>query len=280
MKGGYTTREVGELLNLPASTILAWTRSGLLSPRRGPHGVYLFSFQDVALLRGARALLEADVPTRRVREALESLRAQLPAGRPLSAVRIAAEGGRVVARDEGGAWDPGTGQIQLDFPAPRTSSEPEGQDPGDAAIRRTADRDADGWYDAGLDLEAESPARAKEAYASALAREPAHADAHLNLGRLLHEEGDLAAAEAHYRQALRADPHGARAFYNLGVVLEDQGRSAGAAEAYETALSLDPELAAAHFNLSRLYEAEGRETDALAHLVAYKRVLSKGRQGA
>jgi DNA-binding transcriptional MerR regulator len=72
---GYTTREVAEVLGLSTSKILSWTRSGLLTPQRGSHGAYLFSFQDIVLLRTARELLAKDVPARRVREALEALQA-------------------------------------------------------------------------------------------------------------------------------------------------------------------------------------------------------------
>ncbi len=273
---GYTTREVAELLGLPASTILTWTHDGLLSPRRGLRGAYLFSFQDVALLRGARALLEADVSTRRVREALENLQEQLPAGRPLSAVLVSAEGGRVFARDDEGVWDPGTGQTQLDLSAPASGSRGEALDRRDPRrAEAVTHSSADDWYDRGIDLEAEAPERARHAYEQALALDPEHADAHLNLGRLLHEHGNLAGAEYHYRRALLADPENARAFYNLGVVLEDRGHSTGAADAYEAALRLDPNLAAAHFNLSRLCETGGREAEALAHLADYKRILRR-----
>ena len=41
---GYTTREVAEVLGLPTSKILSWTRSGLLTPQRNSRGAYLFSF--------------------------------------------------------------------------------------------------------------------------------------------------------------------------------------------------------------------------------------------
>ncbi len=273
---GYTTREVAEVVGLPTSTILTWAHSGLLSPRRGPRGAYVFSFQDVALLRGARMLLESEVPTRRVREALERLREQLPAGRPLSAVLVSAEGGRVVARDDDRVWDPGTGQMHMDF-----SGSP-GKGEGPIEPRRFVSPEvgeptsADEWYDHGVDLEAAEPDGARSAYERALVLDPEHPEAHLNLGRLVHEAGDLAAAEYHYRRTLMVDPENARAFYNLGVALEDQGHRAGATDAYEAALRLDPDLAAAHFNLSMLYEKVGREADALAHLVAYKRVLRGG----
>lgn len=278
---GYTTREVAEVLGLPTSKILSWTRSGLLTPQRGPRGAYLFSFQDIVLLRTARELLDAEVPARRVRQALESLRDQLPTGRPLSAVNISAVGDRVLVRDAGTVWDPDSGQLQMDFSVSEIASlaEPvarraleERADTGDLA--------ADDWYNTGVDLEAVAPDRAKEAYTKALEIDPSFAEAHLNLGRLVHEEGAVAEAEAHYRTATSADPGSGRAFYNLGVALEDQGRSAGATEAYQAALRLDPDLAVAHFNLSRLFEAEGRDTDALSHLAAYKRLLDRGGERA
>ena len=133
---------------------------------------------------------------------------------------------------------------------------------------------ADHWYDIALDLESEDSARAMAAYATALTLDPGHADAHLNLGRLLHEAGRVPEAERHYRGALASDPGSAQASYNLGVALEDQRRSAEAVAAYEAALRLDASLAAAHFNLSRLHEAAGRRTDALRHLADYRRLQS------
>ncbi len=267
---GYTTREVAEVLGLSTSTILTWARSGLLSPRRGPRGAYVFSFQDVALLRSARELLQADIPTRRVRAALERLQEQLPVGRPLSAVSVSSTGGHIFVRGEGDVWEPGSGQLQIDFQVAEPSSLPL---PGPGEERADEDLDADGWYDRAVDLESESTEAAKAAYRQTLARDPDHAGAHLNLGRLLHEEKDVARAEIHYRKALLADPSHARAFYNLGVALYDQGHSAGAVEAYEAALRVDPDLAAAHFNLSGLLESAGRKAEALGHLAAYKRLV-------
>jgi tetratricopeptide (TPR) repeat protein len=236
------------------------------------------------LLRTARELLEANVPPRRVRDTLEALRSQLPAGRPLSAVTISALGNRVLVQDEAGVWEPDSGQLQIDFsvaeasPATlsicrggRSRSVPDAHDP---------DRCADDWYDAGLDLEVSSHSEAIAAYERALALDPNHSDAHLNLGRLLHEGGRIQEAEDHYRAAARSDPQSARARYNLGVALEDQGKGTAAVDAYRGALTLDPNLAVAHFNLSRLFEADGRRSDALGHLVAYKRLIEGRAEGA
>ncbi|MDX1495450.1 MAG: tetratricopeptide repeat protein, partial [Longimicrobiales bacterium] len=242
---------------------------------------YVFSFQDIVLLRTARELLDADVPARRVGEALEALREQLPEGRPLSAVTISALGDRVLVRDEDATWEPDTGQLTMDFavaevadatlPVARRALDEDGRDDG---------MTADDWYDAAVDLEAVSMDDAIDAYRRALELDPTHSDAHLNVGRLLHEAGRVQEAEEHYRRAVRADPESARAFYNLGVALEDQSAAAGAMEAYEAALRLDPELAVAHFNLSRLLEAEGRQPEALAHLAEYKKILDRGGIGA
>jgi tetratricopeptide (TPR) repeat protein len=270
---GYTTREVAEVLGLSTSKILSWTRSGLLTPQRGSRGAYRFSFQDIVLLRTARELLAKDVPARRVCEALEALREQLPVGRPLSAVRVSALGDRILVQDDDAVWEPNSGQLQIDFDG---ADLPDVADVAEQEARiahRTlepapthGDMSADDWFNTALDLEAVADQEAIAAYQKALELEVDHADAHLNLGRLLHEGGQLQEAESHYRSATDADPESGRAFYNLGVALDDQGLRSGAIEAYQTALRLDADLAVAHFNLSRLFEAEGWRPDALQHL--------------
>lgn len=284
---GYTTRQAADASGLSTSKVLSWTRAGVLTPSKAADGEYLFSFQDVVLLRTARGLLEADVPARRIRSAVKALRAQLPADQPLSGVRIAALGARVLVRERGNLWEPDSGQLQLDFDVASPGSPADadavlptaGDAPADtadvalpAAHYRTVADTADDWYDRGVDLEATDPARAAEAYARALELDGDHADAHLNLGRLLHEAGDLNGAEGHYRAAKAAAPASAQASFNLGVVLEDQGRPVHAIAAYREALRLDQAMAAAHYNLGRLLEARGDRAGAMHHLAVYRRL--------
>src|SRR5262245_37249253 len=62
---------------------------------------------------------------------------------------------------------------------------------------------ADVWYERAVAAEATDAAAgaAIALYGRALAANPEHADAHCNLGRLLHEAGDALGAESHYRLA-------------------------------------------------------------------------------
>jgi len=272
---GYRSRDVARMLGLPPRRIRAFARLGFASPRRGPRGELLFSFHDLVLLRTARELAAARVPTRRIRAALRSLRSQLPDGRSLASVRIAADGDRLVVRDGRGAWRPESGQALFDFGVSSLSETV-------APLLREASRaedasglDAQAWYAWGCDLEDGAPAQARRAYARALQLDPEHGGAHLNLGRLLHEGGDAPGAEAHYRAALAAQPGDATAWFNLGVALEDQGRPDEALLCYARCLEAAPGHADAHFNAARILEAMGRRAEALRHLAAHRR-LTRG----
>ncbi len=126
------------------------------------------------------------------------------------------------------------------------------------------------WYERGCALEEDAPEASMAAYRRALEIDPGLADAHLNLGRLLHERKQTAAAERHYRLALTGLPDDATAAYNLGVVLQDLGRLPEAIEAYETALARDASYADAHFNLAGVYERLGKREAAFRHLRTYR----------
>lgn len=275
---GYTTREVADLLGMTQRQVRSFARSGLLEAPRGPRNEYRFPFQDLVLLRAARALLDAGIPMRRVRHSLETLKAQLPHGRSLSQVRITADGDRVVVRDDGARWQPDSGQLVMDFDvsdlaaqvAPLTVGATEALQNGAASLT------ADEWFELALELEAVAPDEARKAYERTLELDPSHVDAHVNLGRLLHEEGRASDAEAEYRRALALNAAYATAAFNLGTALEDLGRPAEAMQAYHQALASDPGLADAHFNLSRLYEQAGNRLAALRHLRSYKQLIEAG----
>jgi tetratricopeptide (TPR) repeat protein len=265
----YSVREVASLLGITPSQIRSYASQGFLEPERGPRGELRFGFHDLVILRTAGELTAAQIPQRKVRRVLQRLREQLPSKGSLAGVRVAADGERVVVSDGGSLWNPESGQALFDFSVEELQAETARME----RLPRPDDLAAEDWYDLACDLELSSAEEARTAYERALELDPAHVDAHVNLGRLFHEDGAPAAAEHHYRAALELDPAHDTAAFNLGVALEDLGRSREAIAAYEKAVELDSHNADAHFNLAGLYERRGDKPTALQHLKEYRRLV-------
>ena len=269
---GYSAPDAATMLGVPLSRVSVWSDWLGLDAANAD---LRFSFQDLVLLRTAKGLAEAKVPAATVKRSLKRLRAQLPEGRPLTGVRIAADGRRVVVQDGSSVWNPESGQTLFDFAVAdlATAAAPHARKAAAEARREGEKLSAADWYRLGCDVEAASPKDARDAYRRAVELEPHHADAHVNLGRLLHEDGKTAAAEMHYRIALTANPRHAAAAFNLGVALEDRGKLRDAAKAYERALVSDPDFLDAHYNAGLVYEKLGKPATAIRHLSAYKHAL-------
>ena len=264
------------MLGLSPAQIRGFASKGFLKPERGARGELRFGFHDLIILRTAGELSAARIPQRKVRRVLERLREQLPEGRSLTAVRIAADGDRVVVRDGTAIWNPESGQSLFEFAVSdlAAGAAPFVTRAAEEARQREDQISADEWYQLACELELTDVAQAEDAYRRALKLDPEHADAHVNLGRILHEQRAPLAAEEHYRAALLADPDHDTAAFNLGVALEDLGRMTDAIQAYQQALAIDPENADAHYNLAGIYEKRGEKAAALRHLKEY-RVLAR-----
>jgi tetratricopeptide (TPR) repeat protein len=289
---GYTAQDVARMLGLPPGRLRAYLRSGVLSPNRGERGELRFSFQDLLLLRTAEGLVRERVPAARVRSALRKLRERLPEARPLTGVQLGVEGERVFAREGAARWQVESGQVLLELDGARDVSA-ERPDPTAIPMRRAAEParaevavaatgevvppTLDELYELGCELEEADPTHAEASYRQVLVLAPRHADAHINVGRLMHERGELAGAEEHYREALAIRANDATATFNLGVALEDQGRAQAALDAYEAAIALHAENADAHYNAARLYEKGGDYGASLRHLRAYRDLTRRGR---
>jgi tetratricopeptide (TPR) repeat protein len=267
----YGVADVEKLLRLPRSTIRALIKAGFVAPARGPRNSWLFSFQDLIVLRTAQALAAAKVPAKRITRSLRDLRRQLPAEMPLSGLSIGAVGNQVVVRDGVAQRRIDSGQYLLAFegdPASGALSVIERPQPPRPAAETN-------WYEQAVALEPGDPDGAIKAYEKAVDAEPARLDARINLGRLLHETGKLPRAERAYRDALAACGADPTLLYNLAVLLEDMNRRNDALEAYKLALRADPLLTDAHYNLALLYERFKRPRDALRHMAQYRRLASK-----
>lgn len=273
----YSTREVADLAGLPEVRVRKWARAGLVMPAKDPRGHWRYSFQDLAVLRTAGRLLEANVSMSRVTRTLRLLREQLPAGRPLSAVRILVTGPHVIVKDRLSSWEPESGQCALDFDVQAMTAQVAARIPLPApAGGKRQSETAEDLYQTALDLElAGRVEAAREVYEAVLRCDPKQVGARINLGRLLHAAGNAADAEALYRAALRQEPRNALAAFNLGVALEDQGKTAAAVDAYRVAIGADDAYADAHYNLSRLLEAQGDARGALRHLNTFRRLMQK-----
>jgi len=266
----YGVRDVERLLGLPRSTIHSLVKAGFVTPARGPRRTYLFSFQDLIVLRTAQALATANVPSKRINRSLKELRRHLPLAMPLSGLAIGAVGNRVVVKEGASRWQADSGQYLLEF----------GGDPDDGSLsvieRTDPAAGAEQWFDRGFDLERDDPGAARKAYERAIAAAPGHLSAYINLGRLLHEARHLADAESMYRRGLATQSDDPLLLYNLGVLLEDMDRRNEAVEAYEKALRGNPRLADCHYNLALLYKKLGKPKQALRHMSQYRRLVGSG----
>jgi tetratricopeptide (TPR) repeat protein len=279
----YGVRDVEKMLRLPRSTIRALIDAGFVAPARGPRNTYLFSFQDLIVLRTAQTLAAAKIPAKRINRSLKELRKQLPETMPLSGLSIGAIGESIVVRDGATQRQVESGQYLLSFEGdPRQGAlsviERKVKDaaapahPAPAALARPCA--AQEWFERGLALEADNADAALNAYREAVKVDACRLDARINLGRLLHERGAHADAEKVYRDAIGECGADALLLYNLGVLLEDVRRDAEAMAAYASALRGDPDNADCHYNLALLCERLGKPREAIRHMSQYRRLTA------
>lgn len=270
-----STQEAARVLGMSEARIRELVRSGLpQTERRGRR--YAFSFQDLVVLRAAHELIASRVPTARVGRCLASLLRQLPADRPLSGLRIWADGARVVVQDGSICWNPDTGQTVLDFDRSFDVAEIERETEKVTALNEPLDTSeasqARVEFERALELEDEDPMAACTCYGRAIELDPSLVDAYVNLGRIAHEAGRPAEAVRLYRLALERSPEDPIVWFNLALAVEDTGSAETAARHYERALALAADFADAHYNLAVLCEKLDRPHDALRHYAAYRRL--------
>jgi tetratricopeptide (TPR) repeat protein len=269
----YSVRDVERVLQLTPATTRSLIRAGFVTPERGPRREYRFSFQDLIVLRTARALLEAKIPAKRIRRSLESLRRDLPDSVPLSGLAISAVGDHVVVRDGQARWHAEGGQYVLGLDVSVQNGVLHVVEHREAAPAAAAAAPRD-WFTQALALESTDVNAALAAYGEAVAADPGNAAAWTNLGRLLHEAGRTQEAADVYERALGQAGADSLLLFNQGVLLEDLGDAGAALQAYQGALEEDPDFADCHYNLARLYESMGKPQHAIRHLGRYRRLVS------
>jgi tetratricopeptide (TPR) repeat protein len=213
----FGVREVERLLRLPRRTIHGLIRAGFVSPSRGARGAYVFSFQDLIVLRTAQALAAANVPAKRITRSLKELRRHLPESMPLSGLAIGAVGERVVVKEGASRWQAETGQYLLAFEGDPVA--------GDLRVIEQKTAPVEERIDRGVALHEEGRLKeAETAYRDALDACGPHALLLFNLAVLLEDMGRSAEALESYRAALNTDPAMADGHYNLALLCEKLGR--------------------------------------------------------
>lgn len=288
MPSSFSAGQAARLSNLSEERVHSFARAGLVGSCEPAKRVKSsrFDFRDVALLKTAARLIKDGVAPNRVRRSLTALRKQLPGTRPLSSARVEAAGRRLVAHDEGCAWEPETGQMRFTFGAEAGRLiEHDGQgaiqtELSDSVVHTLDDlgslEAADYWFDLAIHAEDETPRTAYEHYLRALACNPEHIESTINIGRLCSSAGDLRRAACYFRNAVRLERCHPVAQFNLAVTLHDLDDSESAAESYRAALEADPNFADAHFNLAALLDQRGDHHGAMQHLKAYERCRDIG----
>ncbi|MCG5055242.1 MAG: tetratricopeptide repeat protein [Myxococcales bacterium] len=290
----YSVRKVSNVLGVPPDRLRSYVKAGFVTPERSEDGELTLSFQDMVLVRKVEGLLGAQIPARRVHQAIRRLQAAFGKERKVTGLNLEVEGDRLVVDEGDSRWDPDSGQMFFDFGthrarrdaldtniAPlalaREDSKPQASlgNRNVEPAQRPAGSSAQEHFERGCRLEDTDDTAAREAYQAAIELEPGHADAQINLGRLLHESGHPEAAQRHYRVALSVRPDDPTACFNLGVALEDTGHRAEAIEAYEASIGIDPSNADAHYNLARLLEQLGRPESAVRHLLIYRQLTKR-----
>lgn len=266
----YRVRDVEKLLGLPRSAIRALIEAGFVSPARGSRNAWLFSFQDLIILRTAQALAAAKVPRKRITGSVKELRRRLPDAMPLSGLSICAVADRVVVKEGANRWQAESGQYLLAFEGDPQSGSLSVIEP----LQGKGLPSAQQWFQRGVSLEGDDAEAALQAYERAIDADGTLLDAHINLGSLLHRAGRLAKAERTYQEGITRCGTDPVLLYNLGVLMEDMGRKMDAVQAYEAALRGDPGLADCHYNLALLCEELRKPRDAIRHMAQYRKLMT------
>ena len=111
----FTHREVIRILGVTEKQLAYWERLGFARPR-ARWGEKFYGFGDLISVRAVKQLTDQRVPARRLRRAVEALRAQLAEVKaPLSELRIVSNGRRIVVEHDGARLEPLSGQLLLKF---------------------------------------------------------------------------------------------------------------------------------------------------------------------
>ena len=254
----YTTEQLSRILDVPARTLRAWVRHGLIEPARVVRRLCLFEFRQVASARALSRLTRVGVSPARIRASLEQLGLWLGQGeRALTQLETLESSRLLVVRTRDGLAEP-DGQLRLDFD--RTAR------PDSPRAPRLAPDDFERGAQAEDDGRLEDAARA---YERALAADATRPVLHFNLGNVYYSLERKADAVTALLRAVELDGEYVEAWNNLGNIMADVGEGEQAQACFQRALELEPGYADAHYNLAEILADRGDYSAAREHWTAY-----------
>jgi tetratricopeptide (TPR) repeat protein len=266
----YSREDVRRQLGVSKRQLDSWEKQNLL-PSGGS-----FSFSDILALRTLVGLRKSNVSAVQIRKAVHAVRRHFREfENPLTEIKIYSQGKKIEVQFAGNKkMEAISGQLILNFDQAEISkllSFPGQAEESEAARKVKSRREAEHWFEKGLDLE-QNGAPATEviaAYQKAAEIDPTSAGALVNLGTVYFNARDWRLAEQFYGKAVEVDPEYALAHFNLGNLYDERGDRPGALKHYLAAIAIHPRYADAHYNIALLYQSMGQPLKAVRHWKAY-----------
>jgi tetratricopeptide (TPR) repeat protein len=266
----YSREDVRRQLGVSKRQLDSWEKQNLL-PSGGS-----FSFSDILALRTLVGLRKSNVSAVQIRKAVHAVRRHFREfENPLTEIKIYSQGKKIEVQFAGNKkMEAISGQLILNFDQAEISkllSFPGQAEESEAARKVKSRREAEHWFEKGLDLE-QNGAPATEviaAYQKAAEIDPTSAGALVNLGTVYFNARDWRLAEQFYRKAVEVDPEYALAHFNLGNLYDERGDRTGALKHYLAAIAIHARYADAHYNIALLYQSMGQPLKAVRHWKAY-----------
>jgi tetratricopeptide (TPR) repeat protein len=259
----YSLRDLQSLLGVSRRVLTGLIDSGFVKPSRGRRNELRFSFRDVVLLRTAFKLQSANIPSRRILQALARIKDEVPDEAPLSGIRITAVGDSVAVSSGAEQWDAVSGQLLLDFEVADVKGDVAFMD--SAPANRTArKKQAEDWYALAEQLQDTDTVGAEQAYRKAIELSPEpHFHAYNNLGAMLAaDESRCAHALTVFEEALQHFADVELLHFNYAVLLEQTERLEEAARSYLRCVDINAKNDEAAFNHATILEQLGRLDEA------------------
>ncbi len=266
----YSREDVCRHLGVSKRQLDSWQKQHLLSAGGS------FSFSDILALRTLVGLRKSKVSAIQIRKAVHAVRKHFREfENPLTEVKIYSQGKKIEVQFAGDKkMEAISGQLILNFDQAEISkllSFPGQAEESEAARKMKSRREAEHWFEKGLDLE-QTGAPVEEviaAYRKAAEIDPTSAGALVNLGTVFFNGRDWRQAEQYYRLAIEVDPEYALAHFNLGNLYDERGDRPAALTHYVAAIRIHPRYADAHYNIALLYQSMGQPLKAVRHWKAY-----------